>query len=71
MSDKPFDFKDYIETLRVQSVQDMIMHATEDYGLVVVPPEAFMQALNDTYLEQIIVPTALVELLARTRKPLA
>jgi len=71
VSDKPFDFKDYTETLRIESVRNMIMHATEDYGLVVVSPEAFMQALNDTYLPQIIVPTALVELLARTRKPLA
>jgi len=71
VSDKPFDFKDYTETLRIESVRNMIMHATEDYGLVVVSPEAFMQALNDTYLPQIIVPTALVDLLARTRKPLA
>jgi len=71
VSDKPFHFKDYTETLRIESVRNMIMHATEDYGLVVVSPEAFMQALNDTYLPQIIVPTALVELLARTRKPLA
>ena len=71
MFDKPFDFEDYIETLRVQSVQDMIMHATEDYGLVVVSPEAFMQALNDTDLPQILVPIALVDLLARTRKPSA
>ena len=71
MSDKPFDFEDYTEILRLESVRNMIMHATEDYGLVVVSPEAFMQALNDTYLPQIIVPTVLVELLARTRKPLA
>ena len=57
--------------MRLKSVQNLIMHATEDYGLLVVSPEALMQALNDTYLEQIIVPTALVELLARTRKPQA
>ena len=71
MSDKPFDFKDHTEIMRLKSVQNLIMHATEDYGLLVVSPEALMQALNDTYLEQIIVPTALVELLARTRKPQA
>ena len=71
MSDKPFDFKDHTETMRLKSVQNLIMHATEEYGLLVVSPEALMQQLNDTYLEQIIVPTALVELLVRTRKPQA
>ena len=71
MSKKPFDFKDYADMLADKDVQDFIENATEEYGVGVISIDMFMQALNDSYLEQIIVPIHLVELLARTRNPSA
>jgi len=64
----PFDFNDFTDALGDRRVQELLMHFTEEWGLVMVSPFPLMQLLNDTYLEQIIVPASLVNLLARTRK---
>ena len=64
----PFDFNDFTDALGDKRVHEMLMHLTEEYGLVIMSPDALMQSLSDTYLEQIIVAASLVDLLARTRK---